>query len=201
MKGYYFITDENLSRAGNLSDVKNAVEAGVEVVQYRCKEASSQLLYNEAKELRALCKGTLFLVNDRVDIAVAVDADGVHIGQDDLPYAAARKQLGPKKIIGVTVHSVEEAIEAEKNGADYLGVSPIFVTQTKLDAGKPAGITLIEQIKKAVSLPLVAIGGINLKNAPEVIAAGADGLCAISAVVASQDVKMEIRKFQELFRR
>jgi len=200
MKGYCFITDSKLSRAGNVSDVQNAVAAGVEMVQYRRKDASTSELFAEAAVLRKLCRRTLFLVNDRVDIAMAVQADGVHLGQDDLPFPAARKLLGQEKIIGLTVHSLDEARQAEAAGADYLGVSPIFTTQTKADAGPPAGIQLIQQIKRAVKIPLVAIGGINLANAPEVIQAGADGLCAISAVVSGEDVRAEIEKFQRLFR-
>ena len=108
--------------------------------------------------------------------------------------------LGPEKIIGITVHNLAEAIEAQRSGADYLGVSPIFQTATKHDAGKPAGIALIEEIRARVDIPLIAIGGINLANAPEVVRAGADGLCAISAVVAKKDVGREIERFQELFR-
>jgi thiamine-phosphate pyrophosphorylase len=200
MKGYYFITDSKLSRAGNVSDVQNAVAAEVEVVQYRRPDASTAELFAEAAVLRKLCHRTLFLVNDRVDIALAVQADGVHLGQKDLPLPAARKLLGQGKTIGLTVHSLAEARQAEAAGADYLGVSPIFTTQTKADAGQPAGIQLIQQIKSAVKIPLIAIGGINLANAPEVVRAGADGLCAISAVVSREDVRAEIEKFQRLFR-
>jgi thiamine-phosphate pyrophosphorylase len=199
VKGYYFITDSKLSRAGNVSDVRNAVAAGVAAVQYRRPEASDADLFAKAVVLRKLCRGTLFLVNNRVDIASAVEADGVHLGQDDLPIPAARKLLGRGKIIGLTVHSVDEARCAEAAGADYLGVSPIFTTQTKADAGPPAGIQLIRQIRAVVKIPLVAIGGINLANAPEVIRAGADAICAISAVVSREDVRAEIEKFQRLF--
>jgi len=142
----------------------------------------------------------IFIINDRVDIALAVDADGVHIGNDDMPYGVSRKLLGKKKIIGVTVHNVKEAVKAQKMGADYLGVSPIFSTGTKKDAGLPVGVELIKKIKRSVSIPIIAIGGINLSNAPRVIEAGANGLCAISAVVTKQNVKQEIEKFQELFR-
>ena len=200
MRGYYFITDAKLSRAGNLSDVQHAVAAGVEAVQYRRKDASTAGLFAEAAALRKLCHRTLFLVNDRVDIALAVEADGVHLGREDLPLLAARKLLGKGKTIGLTVHSLEEARQAEAAGADYLGVSPIYTIQTKMDAGQPAGIQLIQQIKSAVKIPLVAIGGINLANAPSVIRAGADGLCAISAVVSRKDVRAKIEKYQRLFR-
>jgi len=200
MKGYYFITDAKTSRAGNLNDVKNAVRANVEVVQYREKYKNTHQMYEEAVKLRAICKDIKFLINDRVDIALAVDADGVHLGNDDLPFSVARKLLGKNRIIGVTAHNLKEAHRAEKLGADYLGVSPIFLTTTKPDAGKPAGLELIRQIKKNVSLPIVAIGGINLSNAKDVVNAGADSLCAISAVVSAADVKAEIEKFQALFK-
>lgn len=200
MRGYYFITDSRLSCAGNISDVKEAEACSVCVVQYRNKSAETREMYDEAVRLREICHNTLFLINDRIDIALAVDADGVHLGQSDMPYSAARKMLGPEKIIGITVHNLAEAIAAQSSGADYLGVSPIFQTATKSDAGKPAGIALIEEIRAKVDIPLIAIGGINLANAPEVVSAGADGLCAISAVVAKKDVGEEIRKFQNIFK-
>lgn len=200
MKGYYFITDSGLSRAGNLSDVLQAEACGVRIVQYRNKTADTLAMYEEAVRLREICRKALFLVNDRIDIALAAQADGVHLGQSDMPYRAARRLLGPEKVIGITVHNLAEALKAEEAGADYLGVSPIFATSTKSDAGKPSGIALIEEIRARVDIPLIAIGGINLANAPQVVEAGADGLCAISAVVAGDDVSTEIRKFQSLFR-
>jgi len=201
MKGFYFITDADLSRLGNYSDVRKAVSAGVEVVQYRNKTASTQALYSEALRLRKICRKTLFLVNDRVDIALAVGADGVHLGQQDLPYQAARRLLGKEKIIGITVHNLKEARLAQKIGADYIAASPVFSTGTKSDAGKPLGLALFKDIAGGVSIPVVAIGGINLKNAPLVIKAGASALCAISAVVTKRDVKKETRKFQEIFKK
>lgn len=201
IRGYYFITDAGLSRAGNISDVKNALAARVTIVQYRNKDAHTKAMYEEALKLKVLCKkaGALFIINDRIDIALAVDADGVHIGTGDMPYGIARKLLGKKKIIGLTAHNIEEAKEAERAGADYIGVSPIFATDTKKDAGEPAGLDLIKAIKKTVCLPIVAIGGINLLNAPEVIKSGSDAACAISAVVTKEDVKSEAGKFQKLF--
>jgi len=199
VKGYYFITGAVLSRAGNLSDVAAAVAAGVRVVQYREKQGRTRNLVAEARQLRQLCRHIRFLVNDRVDLALEVGADGVHLGQEDLPYPEARRLLGPEKIIGVTVHNVAEALAAQAAGADYLGVSPIFSTATKADAGAPTGVELLAEIRRRVSLPLVAIGGITLANAPAVIAAGADVVCAIAAVVTKTDVKSEINKFQRLF--
>jgi thiamine-phosphate pyrophosphorylase len=201
MKGYYFITDTGLSRQGNVSDVKNALAAGVRIVQYRAKEFSTRMMLAEAAELKKLCRGAVFLVNDRVDVALAVGADGVHLGQEDLPFETARDLLGPDKIIGITVSSLEEALTAARQGADYLGVSPIFFTQTKPDAGPPTGLPLLREIRNAVTLPLAAIGGITLTNAAEVIAAGADMICAISEVVARPDVCAAVEKFQKLFAR
>jgi len=201
VKGYYFITDASISHAGNISDVKNALRAKVKVVQYREKYKSTREMYAEALKLRKICKNITFLINDRVDIALSVNADGVHIGQDDLAYSVARKLLGKNKIIGLTVHSVKEAAQAQELGVDYISVSPVFATSTKPDAGLPVGIELIKKIKKHISLPLIAIGGINLANAEEVIRARADGLCAISAVITKSDVKEEIKRFQALFRK
>jgi len=200
VKGYSFITDAGLSRAGNLSDVQEAVAAGVSLVQYRAKDAPLRDMLAEALELKKVCRGARFLVNDRVDMALAVEADGVHLGQEDLPCDTARRLLGPGKIIGITVGSVAEALAAARQGADYLGVSPIFPTATKPDAGTPTGLTLLREIRKAVSLPLAAIGGLTLANAAEVIAAGADLVCAISAVVTQVEVRGEVEKFQKLFR-
>jgi thiamine-phosphate pyrophosphorylase len=199
VKGYYFITDSRLSRAGNISDVMEAAACKVEAVQYRNKNAETRVMYEEALHLREICRDLTFLINDRIDIALAVGADGVHLGQTDMPCKTAREMLGEEKIIGVTVHNLFEALVAKRDGADYLGVSPIFQTATKSDAGKPAGIALIEEIRRKIDIPLIAIGGINLSNAPEVIGAGADGLCAISCVVESNDVSAQINRFQDLF--
>ena len=176
-----------------------AVAAGVSVVQYRDKCTDSGKIYEEALRLRQITKSVIFLINDRVDIALSVDADGVHLGQKDLSYKEARKFLGKDKIIGLTVHNVKEALEAQAMGADYIGVSPVFVTNTKSDAGSAVGVEMIRRIRESVKIPIVAIGGINLSNAKEVVAAGADSLCAISAVVTKEDVKKEIQRFQELF--
>ncbi|MEA3347237.1 MAG: thiamine phosphate synthase [Candidatus Auribacterota bacterium] len=199
IKGYYFITDSVLSRKGSVSDVENAIDAGVTAVQYRNKENCTRIIYEEALKLKKICLNTRFIINDHVDIALAVDADGVHIGRKDMPYGAARHLLGKSKIIGMTVHSIGEALEAEKKGADYLGVGPIFTTTTKRDIKQPCGTPLIREIKKACEVPVVAIGGIKLDNAMNVIEAGADAICAISAVITKNDVKKEIEKFQALF--
>lgn len=200
IKGYYFITDSALSRKGSVSDVENAIDAGVTVAQYRNKGACTRIIYEEASELKKICSNARFIINDRVDIALAINADGVHIGRKDMPYEAARALLGKSKIIGMTVHSMGEALEAEKKGADYLGVGPIFATTTKRDIEQPCGTSLISGIKKVCKIPVVAIGGINLDNAGNVIEAGADAICAISAVITKNDVRKEIEKFQTLFK-
>jgi thiamine-phosphate pyrophosphorylase len=198
-RGYYFITDRRLSRKGNREDVQAAVEAGVGVVQYREKELGSGALYEEAARLKELCSGCLFLVNDRVDVALAVNADGVHVGGDDFPLPLVRRLLGKRAVIGVSVSSLGEALASEAAGADYLGVGPVFATGTKADAGPAVGVELVRLIRRTVRLPIVAIGGITLANAPAVIAAGADMVCAISAVVAAEDAKSAMLQFEGLF--
>jgi len=209
---FYFITDSKLTKNSIIDDTKQAIEAGVKIVQYREKNLQTKQLIEEAAKLKEICKHSsenengleksktsqkdkaIFLINDRIDIALAVNADGVHLGQDDMPYGTARLLLGHDKIIGLTAHNIEEAIEAEELGADYIGASPIYATTTKLDAGKPAGIKLIEDIKNTINIPIVAIGGINLENTPEVIKAGADSVVAMSAVIPN-NVKEECKKF------
>ncbi len=191
---FYFVTDSGLTRNSVIDDVRAAVKAGVKIVQYREKSKSTKEMVEEASRIKEICRNkAIFLVNDRIDVALAVDADGVHLGQDDMPYRTARKILGDR-IIGLTVHDIQEAAESEKLGADYVGASPIFTTKTKLDAGKAAGLRLLRGIKKHTNLPVVAIGGIDLENAGSVIRAGADSAVAISAVV-TKDVEVECRKF------
>jgi thiamine-phosphate pyrophosphorylase len=159
-------------------------------------------MVEEASEIKRICSDrAIFLVNDRIDVALAVDADGVHIGQDDMPIELAKKLLGANKIIGLSVSDTNEAIEAEKSGADYVGLGPIFDTATKKDAGKGIGPLKIREVKDAIKIPVVAIGGINKENCESVIQNGADSLVAISAVVCSDDVKRETRYFIDIIRR
>jgi thiamine-phosphate pyrophosphorylase len=201
MKGYYFVSDSELSMHGILSDAENAVRAGACFIQYREKNADTGRMCEEAALLGKICSGSssLFIVNDRIDVALASAADGVHLGQSDMPLKTARKILGSKKIIGVTAHSPEEAIIAEKDGADYLGVSPIFPTYTKGDAGNPCGIEILKEIKKNSSIPVAAIGGINFSNLDKVIEAGADMVCMISAVIAEDPVFKKMKEIQGRF--
>ncbi|AKB28207.1 Thiamin-phosphate pyrophosphorylase [Methanosarcina siciliae C2J] len=198
---FYLVTDSGLSKKGTLSDVREAVDAGCKIVQYREKNKSTKEMVDEASEIKRICRDrAIFLVNDRIDVALAVDADGVHIGQDDMPIEIAKKLLGPEKIIGLTVHNVEEAVKAEESGADYIGLGSIFDTSTKKDAGKGIGPASIREVKNAIKIPVVAIGGINKENCIPVVENGADSLVAISAVVCSDDVKRETREFIEIIR-
>jgi len=195
----YLVTDSGLSKKGTLSDVRNAVEAGCRIVQYREKSRSTKQMVEEASLIKEICRDkAIFLVNDRIDVAMAVDADGVHIGQDDMPIAIARQLLGNEKIIGLTVHDLREALEAEREGADYAGLSPIFGTSTKKDAGEGIGPERIREVKEALSIPIVTIGGINKENCVSVVRGGADSLVAISAIVCSDDVKSETGDFIEI---
>lgn len=201
LNGLYFITDRKLSRKSVESTVEYAVKGGVKVVQYREKELPTGEMLRVAENLRDMSRGAgvIFLINDRVDIALAVGADGVHLGQDDMPIEVARRLLGKKSIIGVTVHNVREARDAERRGADYLGVSPIFSTDTKPDAGKPTGVNLIQEVKKVVKLPCVAIGGITMENLQQVIDAGADSAAMISAILSQEDISEAVRKVNQKF--
>lgn len=193
---FYMVTDSGLSKNGIISDVNNAVNAGCNIVQYREKNKSTKEMITEAKHLKKICDGkATFLINDRIDVALAVDADGVHIGKEDMPFETTKILLGKDKIIGITVHNLEEALEAEKLGVDYIGLAPIFETDTKKDAKKPCGIEMIEKIRKEVNLPIVAVGGIDKENVKEVIKAGADSVVSIKAVLISNDIHDEISDF------
>lgn len=193
---FYLVTYSSISKRDNISDVKNAVNAGCKIVQYREKNKNTREMINEAKNLKKICENkAIFLINDRVDVALAVDSDGVHLGQNDIPIETARKLLGKNKIIGLTVHSLDEAINAEKSGADYIGLAPIFKTDTKEDSGIPCGSDMIFKVKKKVRIPIVAVGGINKNNVKEVIFKGADSVVAVSAILDSKDVFNEVSGF------
>jgi thiamine-phosphate pyrophosphorylase len=190
------ITCSSPSKKGIVSDVENAIEAGCKVIQYREKKKNTREMINEAKKLIEICKGkAIFLVNDRIDLALAVNADGVHLGQDDIPVNIARIILGNEKIIGLTVHNIDEAILAQKQGVDYIGIAPIFNTYTKKDSKTPCGINMIKKIKNSVDLPIIAVGGINQNNVTDVIFSGADGVAAVSAVLDSSDVYDCVKNF------
>jgi len=192
----YLVTDAGLSLGRPLTHVvEAAVRGGVTVVQYREKSATTRRMIEEAREVRQLCRaaGVPFIVNDRVDVALAVDADGVHVGQDDMPAYLARRMIGKGRILGVSAGNVQEAKKAMADGADYIGASPIFATPTKPDAPAPMGVEGLRQLAGAVSIPVVAIGGINARNAASIIAAGAAGVAVVSAVVAAEDIEAAAR--------
>ena len=188
----YAITDEMLSRGRTPLEVtQQMIDGGAEVIQFRDKTSSGRKLYETGLELKKLAseKKVSFMVNDRIDLALILDADGVHVGQSDIPASAARQLLGPEKILGVSAASVAEARQAEANGADYLGIGPIFEARgTKADAGNPQGLELLFQIRQKCRLPLIAIGGINQQNVASVIEAGAEGAAVISAIVSADDI-------------
>lgn len=191
----YLVTDEGCLQGRALLDcVREALEGGVTLVQYRAKTASSAEMYNEALQLKALCDSfnVPLIINDRLDIAMAVGAAGVHLGQDDLPCAAARKILGEDYIIGVSAHNQAEAKAALQSGADYLGCGAVFGTATKADV-KKLGTDGLAAICKAKGLPVVGIGGVTADNYREVRAAGADGAAIVSGILAQPDIRTTVR--------
>ncbi len=200
----YVITDESVSRGRSHIEVAEAaIRGGADVIQLRDKAASGGTLYRVALALRNLTREAKvpLIVNDRLDIALAADADGVHLGQKDLPAAVARNIMGPGRILGVSADTLEEALLAEKDGADYLGVGPVFeARETKADAGEPLGLERIARIRKHCRLPIVAIGGIDAHNARQVREAGADSAAVISAIVAADDIARAAGQMKSLLR-
>lgn len=192
----YLVTDPVLCGSRGVEGTcRLALRAGVGTLQLRDKNASTRELISMAVILRDLCgdHGALFIVNDRIDVALAIGADGVHLGQDDMPVHMARKLLGPDAVIGASVRSPEEAALAYGEGADYIAANLIFPTETKTDIGEPLGIGAISKLKKASPLPLVAIGGINASNVDAVRKAGADGIAVVSAIMTAEDVTEAVR--------
>ena len=186
----YLVTDRGLARGRTtLEIVSAAVDGGASVVQLREKECSTRGFIEQALAIKEFLKDRAvpLIINDRVDVAQAVKADGVHLGQTDMPLETAKKLLGDSMIIGISAESLQDAIEAEKGGADYLGVSPIYATPTKTDTAPPLGLKGLRKIRKAVKLPLVGIGGLTRENSGDVIRNGADGVAVVSAIVAADD--------------
>ena len=197
----YVITDEAI--AGGLPHAeiaRRAIAGGADVIQLRDKVRGCPELNRIGRTLREITRktGTLFIVNDRLDVALACGADGVHLGQDDLRAGVARQIAPPGFIIGVSVGTVDEAVIAEQEGADYLALSPVFSTASKNNAGTGRGLGVLREIRRNVSVPVIAIGGINRDNVREVIAAGADGVAVISVVVGSPDITAAARELKEL---
>ena len=192
----YLVTDEACLHGRPLPEcVEEALAAGVTLVQYRAKAADGGVLYAEACKLKELCDkyNVPLIINDRLDIALAVGAAGVHLGQDDLPCAVARRLLGEDFIIGVSAHNPAEAVQAVSEGADYLGCGAVFGTATKHDVAK-LGLENLRAIRKAVAVPMVGIGGITADNYAEVLATGADGAAIVSGILAQDDIGAVVKK-------
>jgi thiamine-phosphate pyrophosphorylase len=187
----YVITDEAI--AGGLTHAeiaRRAIAGGADVIQLRDKACGCRELYRIGRAIRTITMktGTLFIVNDRLDVALACGADGVHLGQDDIRVGVARQIAPPGFIIGISVGTVDEATRAEQEGADYIALSPVFSTASKNDAGPGRGLIVLREIRRSVSVPVIAIGGITMDNVREVITAGADGVAVISVVVGSKNI-------------
>jgi thiamine-phosphate pyrophosphorylase len=200
ISGLYVILDTQvLNGRSHLEAAGKVIQAGVKVIQLRDKTTPKKLLIPLARELQALCwqNDVLFIMNDYLDVALAVDADGLHIGQEDLPVAEARKLLPPHKILGCSANTVEEAQAAEAEGADYIAVGSIFPTGSKNDVGV-VGLERLQLVKPFIHVPLAAIGGINKNNAREIVEAGADSLCVISAVLLAPDIALAARQILEI---
>lgn len=198
----YLVTDRKiLGTKEFLQSIAEALQGGVTLLQLREKELSSADFYRLAVQIKELAHDyrVPLIINDRLDIALAVDADGLHIGQDDLPLAVARKLLGPKKILGYSVSTSEEARYGEQNGADYLGAGPVYWTGSKTDIGEPIGLEGLKKIKQAVAIPVVGIAGIKVANLPAVKSTGVDGVSVISAILGQADIAQAARNLLNLW--
>ena len=183
----------------HLEIARAALVGGAEMIQLRDKTGSLRELLPQACAIRLLCRshGALFIVNDRLDLALAAEADGAHVGQEDLPAAEARRLLGPNRILGVSTHNVDQALAARAVGADYIGFGPMFPTGTKETGYTPRGPSVLREVRSAVSLPILAIGGITLENVDVVITAGATAPAVISAVVRAADIAAAAAAFRQ----
>jgi thiamine-phosphate pyrophosphorylase len=193
----YLVTDREVLKERDLClSVEQAIQGGVTLVQLREKDVSSLEFYRIALEVKNITDkyNVPLIINDRLDIAMAIDAAGVHVGQSDLTCEVARKILGDKKIVGVSTATVEEAIAAEKDGADYIGVGAMYSTQTKTDA-RPVTIEILAKIKQSINIPVVAIGGINENNFIPLKNTGIDGLAIVSAILGKENIKEAAERF------
>ena len=196
----YVITDSHQARGRSHREIAEAaIRGGATAVQLRMKDEPARVMLEAAREIAPLCRaaGVAFIVNDRVDVALISGADGVHVGQDDLPARDVRALMGPRALIGVSAATVEEGEAAERMGADYLGVGAVYPIGTKPDAGAPVGLARLGEIRRAVHLPLVGIGGITADNAAAVIRAGASGVAVITAVTMAKDMAAATRRLRE----
>ena len=191
----YLITDRNISGLSLHRTARLAIAAGIRTIQLREKDLPKKEIYREALIIREIAERhkVTFIINDYIDIALAAGASGVHLGQEDMPLEEARKILGRRKIIGISTHTLRQAVKAEKAGADYIGFGPMFHTSTK-DAGHPKGIKALLKIRREINIPVVAIGGIAPDNAVRVLDAGADAI-AVASGILSGDIRENIREF------
>ncbi len=199
----YALTDARLSLGRPLADVAQALlDAGVRILQYREKKLKAGQMLEECRLLRRLTReaGACFIVNDHIDIAMLVEADGVHIGQEDLPLSEVRRLVGPKMIIGLSTHTPEQARAAVAAGADYIGVGPIFATQTKEDVVAPVGFGYLDWVAANISLPFVAIGGIKAQNIGEVVRHGAQCCALVSELVGAPDIRERVAAVRRAMR-
>ena len=193
----YLVTDSSFLAGRDLClVVEEAVKGGVTLVQLREKKASTLDFYQTAIRLKHLLEhyNVPLIINDRLDIALAVDADGLHIGQNDIPYEVARKILGQDKIIGLSVESLEDTLKANELDIDYIGISPVFSTPTKTDTAKALGLTGATEINSLCKHPSVGIGGIHLDNVTEVIKTGSEGVSVVSEIMAATDPRLASKK-------
>ncbi len=195
-----FLTSDDLESSKLIDIVSLLLESGIRWIQYRDKKNIKKIIYQNAINLKQLTSkfDALLSINDYLDIALAVNADGVHLGQDDLPLKEAKK-IANNMIIGISTHNLGQAREAENNGADYIGFGPIFHTTTK-DAGEPKGVSALREVKEFINIPTIAIGGINITNLMSVIQSGADGV-AISSGLLMGNIKDNFHKFKEIIER
>ncbi len=197
----YLVTDRGLSLGRSTVDiVRAAVAGGVTCVQLREKECSTRQFVAEARAVREVLVGTgiPLIINDRIDVALAVGADGVHLGQTDMLIADARRLVGTDMLIGISAECVDDAVRAQAEGADYVGISPVFSTPTKTDAAPALGLDGIARIRAATSLPLVGIGGVKPGNAAEIIRAGCDGVAVVSAIVSTPDPRKAATELKKI---
>ncbi len=197
----YLVTDRGLSMGRDMVDiVREAVAGGVTMVQLREKDCPMRDFVALGRELVALLRplGVPLIINDRVDVALACDADGVHIGQSDMPFDIARRLLGPDRIIGLSVESMDDIVAANALDVDYVGVSPVFATSTKTDTARPFGLDGLREAVRLSVHPTVAIGGMNARTAADVMACGTDGIAVVSAIVSAESPREAARELIDL---
>ncbi len=197
----YLCTDRSIMSDTSIEEcVEKSLRGGVSVVQIREKDCSGKEFLQLAKSVKEITKryNVPLIINDRVDVAIAVGADGVHVGQDDLPCAIVRSMVGEDMIIGVSASSLTEALKAQQDGADYIGVGAMFATDTKTDA-KVVSMEELDRIRREVSIPIVVIGGINKTTLPDFIGKGIDGIAVVSAIVSQNDVESAARELKSMF--